>query len=72
MPHLSICKCCAGKISSEAITCVHCGQPSPYEDGLFTRARETGNKIEAIKLVRESNPGLGLKEAKDLVDSFWG
>jgi len=28
-----------------------------------------GNKIEAIKLVREEH-GLGLKEAKDLVDAY--
>ncbi|HEV7668314.1 MAG TPA: ribosomal protein L7/L12 [Thermoanaerobaculia bacterium] len=29
-----------------------------------------GNKINAVKIVRE-NMGLGLKEAKDMVDS-WG
>lgn len=31
-----------------------------------------GNKIEAIKRLRERNPGLGLKEAKDLVDAVPG
>ncbi len=30
---------------------------------------ETGNKIEAIKIVREKH-GLGLKESKDLVDAY--
>ena len=32
-------------------------------------ALQRGNKIEAIKLVREER-GLGLKEAKDLVDQY--
>lgn len=30
---------------------------------------ETGNKIEAIKIVRQTH-GLGLKEAKDVVDEY--
>ena len=32
-------------------------------------ALQSGNKIEAIKLVREAT-GLGLKEAKDAVDAY--
>jgi ribosomal protein L7/L12 len=31
-----------------------------------------GRMIEAIKIVRESVPGLGLKEAKDLVEGYAG
>lgn len=33
------------------------------------QAIERGNKIEAIKLLREST-GLGLKESKDLIDAY--
>lgn len=33
------------------------------------QAIESGNKIEAIKLLREST-GLGLKESKDLIDAY--
>jgi len=32
-------------------------------------ARDSGNKIEAIKLLREET-GLGLKEAKDAIDAL--
>jgi ribosomal protein L7/L12 len=31
-----------------------------------------GRMIEAIRIVRESVPGLGLKEAKDLVEAYAG
>ena len=31
-----------------------------------------GRMIEAIRIVRESVPGLGLKEAKDLVEDYAG
>ena len=31
-----------------------------------------GRMIEAIRIVRESMPGLGLKEAKDLVEDYAG
>ena len=68
MPYLTFCKCCARTISSEAETCVHCGQPNPQDESksrLIVLARQTGNKIAAIKLIRESNPSLDLKEAKD-------
>lgn len=29
MPDLGVCKCCFGKVSSEAKACPHCGQPDP-------------------------------------------
>ena len=59
------------KVSREALTCPHCGQPFPFPEG-FDGARlelRRGNKINAIKLVREIT-GMNLKEAKDLVDSW--
>jgi large subunit ribosomal protein L7/L12 len=65
-------------VSDEAMSCPHCGQPWPYvsatgtEDPRFSEARQlakNGRKIEAIKAVRDIT-GLGLKEAKDLVDSW--
>ncbi len=45
---------------------------SPQEQALDAAAEHirAGNKIAAIKLVREMT-GLGLKEAKDLVESRW-
>jgi hypothetical protein len=72
MAKLGACHCCGGRVSSEAPTCPHCGQPVPFLDGLDGARLELrrGNKINAIKLVREIT-NLGLKEAKDLVDS-WG
>lgn len=30
MPTLEFCRCCGGPVSSEAATCPHCGQPSPF------------------------------------------
>lgn len=52
------------------------GQPVPLRNiredaccSLLT-ARAAGNKIQAIKAVRELT-GLGLKEAKDLVERTW-
>ena len=51
----------------------HCGQPDPDDSPLAEKVRrilrETNNKINAIKLVREQT-GMGLKEAKDFVDSL--
>lgn len=32
---------------------------------------QQGQKIATIKALREATPGLGLKEAKDLVESVW-
>lgn len=79
MAQLGVCRTCGGMVSSEAISCPHCGQPMPYTEGKVidkssshSQARELlkqGRKIEAIKVVREET-GLGLKEAKDLVESW--
>ena len=74
MPTLGPCRCCYGKVSSEAAVCPHCGQPhpAPLESEWMSAARSElfqGNKIKAIKIVRD-NTGLGLKEAKDLVESW--
>jgi ribosomal protein L7/L12 len=72
-PELSLCKCCTGRVSREAIYCPHCGQPKPTS-GQESWAEEVrnlvnqGNKIEAIKRVREAT-GMGLKEAKNYVDT---
>jgi hypothetical protein len=71
---LGYCRCCSGKVSREAVTCPHCGQPSPYQfgDDGYGEARaqlKQGNKITAIKLVREKS-GMGLAEAKAFVESW--
>ncbi len=68
---LGVCRCCGGKVSREAMTCPHCGQPAPFVEP-FARAKwefRRGNRIVAIKLVRETT-NMGLKEAKELVDSW--
>ena len=70
MPTLGFCKCCGWGVSNEATACPHCGQPNPYESDLLARALRSGNKINAIKIIREAR-GIGLKEAKDLIDSVW-
>ncbi|ALN79527.1 hypothetical protein [Lysobacter antibioticus] len=36
------------------------------------QALRSGNKIKAIKLVLDANPGLGLREAKDMVERYEG
>ena len=72
MAELGFCKTCRGKVSSEAIACPHCGQPYPIDDNL-SGVRELvrrNQKIHAIKLLRELQPELSLKEAKDYVDSL--
>jgi hypothetical protein len=78
-PILGGCRCCGGKVSSQARSCPHCGQPRPF--ALETSAElpdwalralkvlRAGNKIEAIKMVRAA-AGYDLKKAKDLVDSW--
>jgi len=43
--------------------------PAPQISVQAIAALQLGNKIEAIKLVREAT-GLGLKEAKDLVERY--
>lgn len=46
------------------------GSPRPYEpSAAVVSAVHQGNRIEAIKIVRQET-GLGLKEAKDLVDDY--
>lgn len=77
-PVLTSCRCCGGRVSNEAQTCPHCGQPKPAREATTAvmdqmesarAALRDGRKIEAIKIVRETT-GLGLKEAKDLVESW--
>ncbi len=75
MVKLGSCKTCRGKVSSEAPTCPHCGQPNPYDKDKddLDKVRELiryNKKIEAIKLLRCLRPGMGLKEAKDFVESI--
>jgi len=70
MPNLEICKCCGGKVSSEARTCPHCGQPDPSEEwGQVRSMIREGKKIQAIKLVRERT-GWDLAKAIQFVDSL--
>ena len=72
-PQLTHCRCCNGLVSDQAKWCPHCGQPEPgptptWEVEARNLVRQ-GKKINAIKMVREST-GMGLKEAKDLVESW--
>lgn len=71
MPELGICKCCSGKVSNEAPACPHCGQPDPFLRGVpkITLVQPGSQPIQTIKIVRETIPGMGLKEAKDFVES---
>lgn len=72
MAKLGVCKSCRGKVSDEARTCPHCGQPDPYDEQWSASLRpflDRGDLIGAIKLVREIT-GWGLKEAKDFVDGM--
>ena len=68
---MGFCKACKGKVSQEAKSCPHCGQPEPYQpfpdDIRLLVAR--GRKIEAIKKIRELMD-MDLKDAKDFVDSL--
>ena len=77
-PILGACRCCGGKVSSEARRCPHCGQPRPFPIELGkglpdweVRAREAArtNKINAIKMVREAT-GYALEKAKNIVESW--
>lgn len=72
MAKLGNCKTCTGRVSSEAPTCPHCGQPNPYNFDGLDQVRsfiQEGQIVEAIKKLREIDPNLGLKEAKDIVES---
>ena len=73
MAKLGSCKCCSGKVSSEAISCPHCGQPEPYSDSVDETIREilkTQGKVPAIKQYRELTD-CTLSEGKRYVDSLW-
>lgn len=77
MAELGFCRTCSGKVSSEATMCPHCGQPQPFSphpsQNFMREVRDLvqrNQKIEAIKVLREMQPGLGLKEAKDIVDAM--
>jgi ribosomal protein L7/L12 len=75
MSKLIRCRCCEASVSDEAEVCPLCGQPQPAvpRPSWEIEAKQllaSGKTIEAIKLVRETHPGLGLKKAKDLVDSI--
>jgi len=72
MLKLGMCRCCSGKVSNEAKSCPHCGQPDPYSDIYEEKIQallRRGEKIQAIKLIRDMT-GCGLKEAKDYVDAL--
>lgn len=69
------CPMCEREISSNAVACPHCGEPSKKEETLnklvgYSVVLE-GNLTIKIKLIKEIRmiTGLGLKEAKDLVDN---
>jgi hypothetical protein len=81
-PHLASCEGCGAPLKvTPAGRCVYCGTVAPpaaaagapvaaagndaIADALF--AANPGKKIQAIKALREQT-GLGLKEAKDLID----
>ena len=68
---LGFCKACKGRVSQEAKSCPHCGQPEPYQplpdDIRLLVAR--GNKIEAIKRLRELT-GMDLKDSKDFINAL--
>ncbi len=74
MPNLGWCICCGGRVSIEARTCPHCGQPDPYDgEGWMAEVRNLvrqDKKIQAIKIVREYTK-LDLKEAKEFVESLY-
>ena len=71
MIQVGFCKACRGQVSEEAKTCPRCGQPEPFETvpEEIRLLAVRGQAIEAIKKLRELT-GLGLKEAKDVVDSL--
>ncbi len=46
------------------------GQPQADDSHPVTAAIFSGNKIQAIKLYRATHPGMGLAEAKELVEKM--
>ena len=73
MAKIGPCKCCFGKVSNEAISCPHCGQPNPYsksshDEQLYEIIQNRG-KIGAIQKHREQTK-CSLEEAKNYVDSL--
>jgi len=73
-PALTMCRCCGERVSTEACTCPHCGQPHPTFNEHTTTPEVRalvvqGKKIEAIRLLAKTK-GMGLREAKSLVDSL--
>lgn len=79
------CPECRRDVSDRAETCPQCGYPlrkpasdrGPEASGADDELRRMvvgnpGRKIEAIKRCRELYPGMGLKEAKDHVESLEG
>ena len=49
--------------------------PPPPKSGMSSEleqmARDPSQKIAAIKLYREENPGVGLREAKERIEAFY-
>jgi ribosomal protein L7/L12 len=73
MAKLGSCKTCQGMVSSEAPVCPHCGQPNPYNGDDLGEVRllvKQGQKIAAIRRLRELRPWLELREAKDFVEEM--
>jgi len=44
---------------------------NPLDDALVVQSIWANKKIQAIKRHRETNPGMGLKEAKDIIEAVW-
>lgn len=75
---MALIKCpeCGGKVSDKSEVCIHCGYPLSKMNSINSEnitykviILEVGaNKVKIIKVIREST-GLGLKEAKELVDN---
>jgi ribosomal protein L7/L12 len=68
---VGFCKACQGRVSQEAKSCPHCGQPEPFQpvsdEVRLLVAR--GRTLEATKRVRELT-GMDLKASKEFVESL--
>jgi len=65
------CPDCKKPISAAALACPHCGRPLPSTAAAEPEVVASllrGNKIEAIKILREHNPALDLAAAKSEVE----